>query len=205
MDYWCPWRQRHAKGGCSWLPALLITNLELLEEPSLSIAPMFQKRGWCWLWEASCCCLSCWHWLPPAAPGPVPAPPHPSAAAPCRLQAPASTHALTTQTLQSAYQGITPFTTVTPVETPVFSTNMTRLWLAGGSNDSPWSLPRVNRALPAFKECHKAQLFPPSLEKCPVLLVTLSWCVTENVIKPLLLRHLRSLILHCHGKSIFGK
>lgn len=54
---------------------------------------------------------------------------------------------------------------------------------------------------------HKAQLFPPSLEKYPVLLVTLSlcWCVRENVINLLLLRHLRSLILHCHGKSIFGK
>lgn len=24
--------------------------------------------GWCWLWEASCCCSSCWHWLPPCCP-----------------------------------------------------------------------------------------------------------------------------------------
>lgn len=117
----------------------------------------------------------------PAAPGAVPALPCPSAAAPCRLQAPVSTHALTTQTLQAAHQGITPFTTVAPVETPVLRTNMMRLCLAGISNDSPRSLPHVNPALPVFKECHKSQTFPLSLEKCPVLLVTLSlcWCVTK--------------------------
>lgn len=68
----------------------------------------------------------------------------------CRLQAPVST-----QTLQAAHQGITSCTTGTPVETPILRTNTRRLWLAGVSNDSPWSLPHVNRALPAFKECHK--------------------------------------------------
>lgn len=54
--------------------------------------------------------------------------------------------------LTSCSPGHHPFTRVTPVETPVFRTNVMRLWLAGTSNDSPWSLPRVNRALPAFKD-----------------------------------------------------
>lgn len=123
----------------------------------------------------------------------------------CRLLCPHTPW--TTQTLQAAYQGITPFPTVTSGDTCLQYCNGMRLQLAGVSNDSPWSLPRVNWALPAFKECHKAQLFPPSMEKSLVLLITLSlcWFVTENVINPLLLRHLRSLILHCHGKNIFGK
>lgn len=116
----------------------------------------------------------------------------------------ASTHALTTQTQQAAPQGITPFTTVAPVETPVFRTNVMRLWLAGVSDDSPWSLPRVSQAFPAFKDTKLS--FSHLLWKN----VQCSWsqfllCVTENVINPLLLRHLRSLILHCHGKNIFGK
>lgn len=147
--------------------------------------------------------MSCWHWLSPCCPWSSSSTSSSLCSSSLQTAGSCVHTALTTQSLQAAHQGITPFSTVPPVETPAFRTNMMRLWLAGVSNDSH-SLPHVNRTLPASKECHKAQLFPPSLEKCPVVLATLSlcWCVRENVINLLLLRH---LILHCHGKSIFGK
>lgn len=55
-------------------------------------------------------------------------------------------------------EALPPITTATLVETSVFITNMMRQWLAGVSHDNPWSLPHVNRALPAIKECYKARL-----------------------------------------------
>lgn len=82
-------------------------------------------RGrWCWLWEASCCCLSCWHWLPPCCPWSSSSTSPSLCSSFFMLQAPVSTHTLTTRTLQAAHQGITPFPTVAPVEMPVLRINM---------------------------------------------------------------------------------
>lgn len=172
-------------------------------ELSLGITPIIQKQGWCWWWEASCCCLS--SWLSPSCPWTS------SRTSPslCSSQAAASCvrarpdHPNLASCLPEALPPILQWHRWRHL----YSLPIRWGCAWEGSLMTAWSLPRVNRALPAFEERRKAPLFPPALEICSVLLVTLTllWCVTENVIGPLLLRHPRSLLLSGHGKNVFGK